>query len=501
MQKYIFRKKSILFTLPFLVGACNMAPKDYTLDIPVPTEWRVEGNPYLNEEESATYANVLWWEKFGDPVLDELIAEALQNNKELLVATWRVVEFQALYRFVTGNLYPQINARGSYLREQISIAQNPLPKGVSRYRNTFALAFEGFFEIDIWGRLQNLSRAALAEYLSKENARRNVVISVTGSVATSYIRLRQVDKQLQIAKKTLASRLSALELAKVRFENGYTSELEVKQAASTVSDAQATINRMTVDNNVEENLLSFLVGRNSGDIVRGPELSQLQLVPEIPVGLPSALLGRRPDILEAEENLIGANELVGAARAAFFPNISLTGALGVISPEFKNLFSGDATFWNYGGSFLQTIFDGYRLCAKLDAAIAFKEETFYEYERVIQNAFREVNDALIAHQLSLELLKIEKQRLQELLDYLELARLQYANGHVDYLNVLDAERGSFDAELDVVAAESNMFITLINLYTALGGGWLVDTTNNDTDDCLLINEEQDMKNDKKGTGR
>jgi multidrug efflux system outer membrane protein len=465
-------KIKLWLLIPILLGACNMAPRNSSIDIPIPSEWRTEGAPFLDENIAATYANIDWWQQLEDPVLNELIDEALIYNKDLLVASWRVVEFQAIYRFVSGNLYPQIDATGSFSRQQRSIALNPLPAGVSRFSNTYTVALNGFFDIDLWGRIHCESRAALAEYLSQEDAQRNVVITTIGSVASSYVQLRKLDKQLEIAEKTLFSREKALELAQVRYDNGYTSELEVKQAASAVSSAEASINQLKVLNALEENLLSFLIGRNPGPIIRGRQLSELSPVPEIPVGLPSALLGRRPDILEAEQNLAASNQLIGAARAAFFPDITLTGMYGVISPEFKNLFSNKATFWNYGSSFFQTIFDGGRLIAQLDAAKAVEKEAFYNYERVIQNAFREVNDALIAHQLSLDLLKIEKQRFQELLDYLELAKLQYDNGHVDYLNILDAERNSFDAELDVAQAQANTFLTLIDLYTALGGGWL-----------------------------
>ncbi len=246
-----------------------------------------------------------------------------------------------------------------------------------------------------------------------------------------------------------------------------------------MTGAAAEMTRLKILDAQEENLLSILIGRNPGPIIRGREINDLTLPPQIPVGLPSSLLGQRPDILQAEQNLIAADALIGAARAAFFPEISLTGMFGAISPEFSNLFSGKARTWNYGGSFFQTVFDGGRLIAQLDAAEAVKWEAFYNYEQVIQNAFREVNDALIAHQLSLDLLKIEKERVQIFRDYLDLAKLQHANGQIDYLNVLDAERNLFISELELVQVESDTFQSLINLYTALGGGWVIAESDQD----------------------
>lgn len=456
-----------------------MAPKGWKLSIDTPKEWRRENkvdenSPFYTSDESAGFANLEWWKQFDDPVLDGLIAEALANNLELKVALWRIAEFEALYRYVSGDFYPQITGSGFFSRQYASIAENPVPPGVSRYSNTYGLSLNGFYQIDLWGSVLNKSQAAFADFLSQIDARHLIIITVMRSVADSYVQLRKYDQQLQISKKTLESRLKALELAKVRYEYGYTSELEVKQAASAVAGAESAIAQLVILIAKEENLLSILVGRNPGPIVRGVPLEKLHLPPQIPVGLPSSLLGKRPDVLEAEHHLEEANALIGVARAAFFPNISLTGMLGTLSPELKSLFSDAATTWNYGGSALQTIFSGGKLIAQLDGAKAVQQEAYYRYEQVIQNAFREVNDALIAHQQSIELLKIEKEHLKILIDYLELAKLQYSNGQVDYLTVLDAERNSFEADLQVAQAESDTFTSLIDLYTALGGGWIVE---------------------------
>jgi len=467
----------LIIALLLLFGSCNMAPTTREIDIPLPEGWRKDVNepsPFIELKEATAYANVSWWKQFNDPVLNDLIAEALENNKELAVAAWRVAEFNAIFQFVFGNLFPQVTGEGSGNRQYISIAENPLPCGASRYFKTYSLSLNGFFQVDVWGRLRNQASAAFHEFLAQEDARRFVVITVMSDVASSYVQLRKYDKQLLISKKTLESREKALELAEIRYENGYTSELEVKQAASAVTGAQAAITRLKVLDAQEENLLSVLIGRNPGPIVRGREIDELRMPPSIPVDLPSSIIGQRPDILQAEQNLIAADDLIGAARAAFFPEISLTGMLGTISPKFSQLFTNEAATWNYGGSFLQTVFDGGRLIAQLDTAEAVKWEAFYNYEQVIQNAFREVNDALIAHQLSRELLVIEIDRMNVYQDYLELARLQYTNGQVDYLNVLDAERNLFTAQLDVVQAETDTFLSLINLYTALGGGWVVE---------------------------
>lgn len=461
-------RKRCFIPILLLANSCMMAPQKYDFDIAIPEQWRME------VDEASTVANVRWWREFKDPFLNDLICESLEYNKDLEIAIARVQEFEGLYRIVRAELFPLVTGAASGLRQESSIALTPLSPGVSRFSNLFASSVNLSYELDVWGRIRSATEAALQELLAQEDAQRTVVLTVVTSVANGYIQLLQFDEQIKISIKTLESRKKALHFARVRFENGFTSELEVKQADSEVEAAEAQLNRFEVLRNLEENALCILVGRNPGPIARGRSLDDWVMIPSVPVGLPSDLLEQRPDIREAEHRLIAADMLIGVARAAFFPKISLTGLFGFASPELRNLFSHDAETWAYGASALQPIFTGGRLCGQLEAAEAIKQEALYGYEQVIQNAFREVNDALYSHQKALELLEIQRRRITTLGDYLRLARLQHENGQTDYLNVLDAERNLFASQLDFAEAESNIFGTLVNLFKALGGGWVTD---------------------------
>lgn len=465
----------ILFLL-FLIcfSSCNFKPEYSRPCMRMPEGWRFESDCPLD-----TCANIRWWEQFNDPVLEDLIEIALENNQDLLLASARVLEFYAKYRIVASQLYPEIDAEASYLRQGLPNTLNfsPIVPG-TRYNSVYTLTLNLSYEIDVWGRIRNASEAALAEYLSHVEARRGVILTLVSTLASAYVQLLQFDSQLLISKETYEARKEYWELESLRFMGGLVSEMEAKQAESQMDEALAQVKRYEEIIPQQENLICVLLGFPSAPIPRGSILSRLEEPPCVPTGLPSDLLENRPDILEAELQMIAANAEIGVAKAAFFPAISLTGLYGVQSTSLKNLFTGDALTWNSGLGAIQPLFTGWRLTYQLREAEAVKMETIHAYQQTILKAFQEVNDALIGHQMSKEIVEVLKKQVAALEIYLKLSILRYNNGQNDYLTVIDAERFLFQAQLSLAQARANIFLTLIDLYRALGGGWVIEADQN-----------------------
>lgn len=462
------RNISVLILALTVANACSFAPRYVPPAVDVPEHWR------FAEDDSPTIAALQWWKHFGDPVLDTLVDEALEYNNDIRIAVCRVAEFSAQLGIVNSRMYPQIFAEAMASRQEASLSANPGLPSNQRVTNFFDLSLTMFYEVDLWGRIQNASAAAYADLLAKIQVQRTVRLSIVSSVVNAYIQLRQFDRNLQISRDTLTSREKSYEIARLRYVEGLTSELEAKQAESTVDSAMADIivfERLAAE---QENLISILVGRAPTAIERGLAIQEWQLTEDIPAGLPSELLLQRPDILQAEQQIIAANALIGVARAEYFPNISLTGLFGFQSLELHNLLSSRSRTQKYGVDILQPVFTGWRISSNVARAKAIKCEAYYNYERVVLNAFREVEDALVGHRQAKAQAKVQQKRVAVLQDYLNLATLQYNNGQTDYLNILDAERTLFAAQIDLVTAEAGIFTTLVNLYKALGGDWAMD---------------------------
>lgn len=353
--------------------------------------------------------------------------------------------------------------------------------------NLFTVLLNLTYYVDIWGKTQNEVDASFAELTAQIEARRSIVLTVVSEVAATYVLLRQYDKQLEIAVETYNSRLYSYKLFKLRFEGGLTSEMEVKQAEAEALDALVEVKQLQMLIPRTENQLSVLLGLNPGPICRGLLLENFQLPPVIPAGLPSDLLEQRPDIIEAEELLIAANSRVAEAKTNFFPQINLTANYGNRSDSLSHLFTGEANYWQYGVDVFQQIFNAGRIGYEVEIEKAGRMEALYNYYLTIQKAFREVNDALVTHQVSIELQKIGEKEVEVLKVYLHLANLQYDNGQTDYLNVLDAERRLFSAQLQLVQFQADSFNSLIALYAALGGGWVVEA------DAAVIRAMPDLK--------
>lgn len=483
------------FLLFFIFQSCSFSPKYQRPPMEMPERWRVESN------ESETACNLRWWKQLNDPILDALIAEALESNNDLRVATARIAQFKAQLGIVSSQLYPQVYGQGNFSRTRTSqtLAGEPgssnsssssyagaagaaaLPTDISQLfpiiSNNYNAVITAAYEVDLWGKIRSATNASYSELLGQVYARRTVILTVVSSVAASYILLRQFDWQLLISKETHRSRRESYDLAKVRFQEGLTSELEVVQALAELDEAQLQVIQYETLISQQENLLSTLIGHPPQSIERGLAVSRWGLPPTIPTGIPADLLEQRPDISQAEEEMLAANYRIGEARALYFPDITLTGLYGSQSSELHNLFTDPSKSWQWMANLLQPIFTGWRITSTVDLAKAEKQEAIYNYLQTILTALKEVNDALIAHQNAKRTVVVMTARVKDLEVYLHLATLQYQNGLVDYLNVLDAERRLFDAQLDLAQGEANVFITLVDIYKALGGGWVVDAEN------------------------
>jgi multidrug efflux system outer membrane protein len=462
-------RNTIAMTLLVLImGACTVGPNYTRPDVDAPSTWRIE------ESEGKDLANTAWWEQFGDPVLNEPITTALQENKDLMIASASVQEYAGRLTTTRSELFPQIgyDAEASRDRSSERLATSP-PPGVDTEQTTTSVVLNANWEIDLWGRIRRLSESARADLFAKEEARRGVVLSLVSSVATGYIQLRDYDRQLEIAKETAASRKETLKLFELRFKGGVISQVEVAQVRSQYEEAQAAIPDIVSSIAETENSLSILLGRNPGPIARGKTIEELTLFP-VPAGLPSALLEQRPDILEAEQNLISANAQIGAARALYFPTISLTGLFGFTSEDLSDLFTGPSRTWSFGGSIIGPIFTFGQIDGQVQQAEAVQQQLLVTYEQTIQDAFREVDDALVSHRSSRERVASRKRQVEALQQYVRLSRLRYDNGYSGFLEVLDAERSLFDAELAYSQSQGDVFSSLISIYKAMGGGWVTE---------------------------
>ncbi len=456
-----------------LLTGCNFAPRYQRPCMEeTPPCWRFEN------DGGSTCDNVRFWEELGDPVLDALIVQALENNKDLKTAMWRVCEYYGRFEIANSARFPQINSQGSVLKERFP-ESSFFPPGFDPITPNYQYLFSLAYEIDFWGRVRNTSKAAFEELLAQVENRRTVVLTLVSEVANSYLRLRELDRELEISYATERDREEYVKIARMRFLGGLTSEIELEQAISVLEETRADIVALQTKIPLEENLLSLLLGESPTCIVRGCAINQFCLPPCIPAGLPSDLLERRPDIMAAENELIAANARIGVARAEFFPKISLVGTFGGESFKFNQLFNKPARAWSLGAEYMQAIFTGGRLTGQVKTAVAVRQELLYTYEQTILTAFKEVSDALISHTNSLELVEVEKKRVAAVAEYLKLAWLRYYDGQTDYLTVLDAERQLFRAEIALARAQADIFLSLVDIYKSVGGGWVWEA-----DGCL-----------------
>ncbi|MCS3803307.1 multidrug efflux system outer membrane protein [Chromobacterium alkanivorans] len=415
-----------------------------------------------------------WWKQFHDPVLDQLIAEALQHNQDLAVAAARVDEAAAQAGIARAQLLPALNANAGYQRGRTSTATTtPGAPLVSDVRNANLTAS---WELDLWGKLRRGNEAARADFAASRFARDSSTLAIAAQTAQTYFQLRAYDAQLDIAKRTLQSREESLKLQTKRFKGGLISELDQQQAEAEAASARAKVPQIASALEQTESALGVLLGHSpkqlvAGGIQRGQSLDALFAPPEVPAGLSSSLLERRPDIAASEQQLIAANARIGVARAAYFPSISLSGALGSQSLSLDTLFTGPTRTWSFVGNLAAPVFNFGQTGYAVDAASARQKQALAQYQKTVQSAFKDALDALSGYGAAREIQAAQTTQFQALNKSLRLANLRYDNGYASYLDVLDAQRNSFQAELGLVSAKLDQLNAVVGLYKALGGGW------------------------------
>jgi multidrug efflux system outer membrane protein len=460
---------ALLLALP----ACKVGPDYARPDIDAPAAWRKPPPPVPADPAVVTdAANTAWWQQFNDPVLDSLVAEALAGNLDIRIAAARVDQFIGQLGATRSQMFPQIGYGANASSLQASrLGVPPLPPGADPTFPLYEGALSASWQIDLFGRIRRQTEAAQAQVYATEQAQRGVILTLVSNVATSYIALRALDRQLEIAKATAANFEKTAHIFDLRFNQGVVSKTEVMQIRSQVQQARAAIPAFEQAIAAQENLLSILLGRNPGPIPRGLTIDQLA-VPQVPANLPSTLLERRPDVLQAEQNLVAANANVGAARALYYPNISLTGILGTVTTDFSRLFSPDATAWSLGASLTGPIFTSGAIRSQNRAADAVREQALFGYRLTILNAFRETNDALIGTVTKADEVREQQGRVDALGEFARLASLRFDNGMTSYIDVLIAENELFLAELTATRLKAERQAQVINVYRAMGGGWV-----------------------------
>jgi multidrug efflux system outer membrane protein len=451
--------------LGLVLAGCTLGPDYRRPGVASPAVWRDGQAP----PDPASLADLTWWELFADEELRGLVRSAIEANKDLGIAVTRVDQARAQLGVTRAAQFPQLDAGASATTNRIS--DNVRPRGLGGETDLFSTTLDLSFEIDIWGRLRRASEAARADLLASEEARRAVVMTLVSDVASAYLRLRELDVELETTQRNVASRRRSLQIVRDRFDAGLTSALDLRQAEAELASTAALIPDLERQVSQTENQLSILLGRNPGSISRGRPLAGQTFPPTVPAGLPSALLARRPDVRQAEAGLIAANARIGVAKAAFFPQISLTGFYGVESVALSDLFTGPSRVWQFGPTVTLPIFNAGRNRATLELTEAQQREALIRYEQAIQQAFREVEDALVAHRKAREALVEQEAAVRASQEALAVAELRYAAGRTGYLDVLDAQRTLLAAEIGQSRTLLSQLAAVVQLYRALGGGW------------------------------
>jgi multidrug efflux system outer membrane protein len=448
------------------VAGCTVGPDYVRPDIRSPEQWRID------YPQAAGIANTRWWEQFGDPVLNQLIDTALRENRDLLIAAARVDLFVGQLSVVRSQFYPQIGYGADASRNRASRdGYPPLAAGADPYYSLYQGALSAQWQIDLFGRVRRQSEAAQAQVYASEQGRRGVILSLVTSVAAAYIGLRALDQQLEISRATAANYGGTLRIFELRFKGGVVSEVELAQVQSQYQQALAAIPSFEQQVAAQENLISILLGRNPGPIPRGKTIEQLA-APGIPGELPSTLLERRPDILQAEQSLVAANASIGAAKALYFPDLSLTGLLGSVSTAFSDFLSSSASQWTAAATVTGPIATFGAIEGQVQTAEAAQRAALANYQAVILNAFREANDALVGASKKREESAAQAKRVAALREYARLSRLRFDNGYAGYLEVLYAENELFSAELSAVRTYAEGYTQIVSVYNAVGGGWV-----------------------------
>jgi len=450
-----------------LAGGCTVGPNYKRPVVTVPQDYRGLPEDQAGHPDPVSLADQKWWEVFQDETLQELIRSALQQNYDLRIAAVRILEARAQLGITRADQFPTAAAGAAALNERLPQSR------ISPATNTTAyqVNVSAEWELDFWGKFRRATESARANLLANEWARQEVISTVVSDVASAYFQLRELDLELEISSQTLASRRDSLRLTQLLADRGATSLLDVRQAEQLVFGAAASIPDLEERIEQQENFISALLGNNPQAVPRGRRLTDQPRAPEVPAGLPSALLERRPDIRQAEQQVVAANASIGVAKADYFPQIALTGTGGSQSYALTNLFGGPAGLWTLAASAAQPIFQGGRLRNRVELAEAQQQEAALFYQRAIQQAFREVSDALIAYRRSQEFRIQQEQLTRSAEDATRLSNMRYSGGATSYLEVLDSETRKFAAQLNLAQAQLNELQSMVRIYRALGGGW------------------------------
>ena len=452
-----------------LAAGCKLGPDYHRPGLDVPVAYRFQENP-----TPASFADQGWWEVYQDPLLRELLRDALAHNLDVRIAATRVEQAQALLGAARLQQLPQLS--GSLGAERQRSSQYVLPPGIPVLYNEFSAEASLSYEVDFWGKYRRASEAARAQLLSSQYARDDVAAGLIASVATAYFTLQTLDEEAAITRRTIETRRKFVELTQGQHERGTVTGLDVATAVAQHAAAQASLPDLERQIGQQEDALSVLLGHNPADILRNEEgelkrIATPPLPPVPPAGLPSSLLERRPDVREAELNLVAANAQVGVAKANLFPTISLTAADGGLSTALSKLFTGPAHTWSFGGSVLQPLLDPQRSLYQLDLANAQKRQALFQYELSVQSAFQEVSDALIARQKFAQVQQVLQIQVDAERKAATVSLARYRVGYASYFDVINADRDLFSAELTLAAAHLNTVLSVVQLYRALGGGW------------------------------
>jgi outer membrane protein, multidrug efflux system len=460
----------ILTAASVLITSCAAVGPNYRRpDMSPPADFRGAAGA----QAARSLADEPWWQVFSDEALQALIRDAIAHNLDLRVAVARVQEARALSGVARSFLYPEVNLTAGYSGNQASRNSQPPEAGKDSDRTFHNTSLEAAmsWELDLFGRLRRNNEAAFARYLSTEEGRRAVLVTLVSDVASSYFLLRELDLRLEIARRTLAINDQTVVYYTQRLGGGVSNRLELDSAQANRSVTAASIPEIERQIVTLENAISVLAGRPPGAIARGRTLDEQHVPPSIPVGVPAALLERRPDVVEAERLLVAANADIGSAKALFYPTISLTGAVGVVSGDLSNLLKGDSIVWSVGAGLFQPLFNAGRNRRNYEAALARFEQALAQYRQAALNAYREVADALISIEKFAHVRVEQEAGVVALRDAAQLSRARYDNGLSTYLEILIADQQLFQLELQLAQTRGDQLRAISQLYRALGGGW------------------------------
>jgi outer membrane protein, multidrug efflux system len=463
-------KKLALFTITViasgLVAGCAVGPNYHRPTVQSPAAYRdLSENPQV-QAQAASYADLPWWQVFQDPQLQELIRTALKQNYDLQLATERINGARAQVAITRSNQFPQVQGNADFSGGKEHNVQSKF--------NFLTLTADAAFQLDFFGKLRRATEAARAELLATEDARQTVILTLVSDVASDYFALLQLDLQLQITRETVKTQEDSVKLTKLRVDHGVATKLDVLQAQQVLDSANAQIPDLERQIAQEENAISILLGNYPQAVLRGRPLVEQALPPQVPPGLPSTLMERRPDIREAEQILVAANAEIGVAKAQFFPQISLTGSGGGAfgrSSVFSSLLSSQLGIWSYGAQVSQPIFTGGALRGNLRLAESQHQQALIQFRQTIQRAFGDVSDALIGYEKFHQVRIRQEDTVADLQESVRLSNMRYKGGTTTYLEVLDGQRSLFSAELTLAEARGTEYQSLVQLYRALGGGW------------------------------